>query len=253
MSFNKQIKDKGQRTKKKMTFSWKELACHGLLKELEDPSLVKHLLKVVMKERRDHVDEEAREYHSEITKENLLYILTMTIPSRCGKLRDNLLERYFAGEFGNSIRIHRDVTDELLASWQERKPYRRRDAIWTALLGGWEEQLADLNVIIDDPPVPEMEETAVSLYVDNSFFRRKSDWFQGIHEGRYYLLWHKDSFKEASHFTHWSVTASIDINVIEGRTEENPWGSQRYPDICWDPKYLRENPKERKHIDEMFC
>ena len=53
--------------------------------------------------------------------------------------------------------------------------------------------------------------------------------------------------------THWSVTASIDINVIEGRTEENPWGSQRYPDICWDPKYLRENPKERKHIDEMFC
>ena len=230
-----------------MTFSWKELACHGLLKELEDPSLVKHLLKVVMKERRDHVDEEAREYHSEITKDNLLYILTMTIPSRCDKLRHNLLDRYFAGEFGNSIRIHRDVTDELLASWQERKPYRRRDAIWTALLGGWEEQLADLNVIIDDPPGRPLNTSS-----DEEENVAKCVWFQGIHEGRYYLLWHKDSFKEASHFTHWSVTASIDINVIEGRTEENPWGSQRYPDICWDPKYLREKTKERKHIDDMF-
>ena len=78
--------------------------------------MTKDLLKVVMKVRRDHVDEEAREYHSEITKDNLLYILTMTIPSRCGKLRDSLLERYFAGEFGDSIRIHRNVVDELLAS-----------------------------------------------------------------------------------------------------------------------------------------
>jgi hypothetical protein len=231
-----------------MTFSWKELVCHGLLNDLGDPYLVKKLLKVVMKGRRDHVEEEAREYHSEITKDNLTHILTVTIPSRDGKLRDRLLERYFLVPRANcSISIHRDVTDELLASWQERKPYRRRDAIWTALLGGWEEQLADLAFIIDDPPgrppnTPSDEEDNVA----------KCDWFQGIHEGRYYLFWHKDSFKQASHFTHWSVTASIDINVIEGRTEDNPWGSQRYPDICWDPKYLRENPTERKHIDDMF-
>ena len=230
-----------------MTFSWKELVCHGLLKKVGDPSLTKDLLRVVMKEQRDHLDEEARVYHSEITRDNLLYILTMTIPTRCGKLRDRLLERFFAGELGDSISIHRNVTDELLASWQERKPYRRRDAVWTALLGGWGEQLADLNVIIDDPPGRPLNTSS-----DEEENVAKCDWFQGIHEGRYYLLWHKDSFKEASHFTHWSVTASIDINVIEGRTEENPWGSQRYPDICWDPKYLRENPKKRKHIDEMF-
>ena len=233
-----------------MSFSWKELVCHGLLKKVGDPSLVKHLMKVVMKVRRDHVDEEAREYHSEITKDNLLYILTMTIPSRCGKLRDSLLERYFAGEFGDSIRIHRNVVDELLASWNERKPYRRRDAIWTALLGGWEEQLADQAFIIDDLEVPLGRPPNTRAEDDENV--AKCEWFQGIHEGRYYLFWDQDSFVQASHFTHWSVTASIDINVVEGRTLENPWGSQSYPDICWDPKYLRENPKERKHIDDMF-
>ena len=233
-----------------MSFSWKELVCHGLLKKVGDPSLVKELLKVVMKEHRDHLDEEAREYHSEITKDNLLYILTMTIPSRCGKLRDRLLERYFAGEFGDSIRIHRNVADELLASWQERKPYRRRDAIWTALLGGWEEQLADPAFIIDDLEVPPGRPPNTRPEDDGNV--AKCEWYQGIHEGRYYLFWHQESFVQASHWTHWSVTASIDINVVEGRTESNPWGSQAYPDICWDPKYLREKPKERKHIDDMF-
>ena len=233
-----------------MTFSWKELVCHGLLKKVGDPSLAKHLLKVVMKEHRDHVEEEAREYHSEITKDNLLYILTMTIPSRSSKLRDILLERYFAGEFGDSIRIHRNVADELLASWQERKPYRRRDAIWTALLGGWEEQLADPAFIIDDLEVPPGRPPNTRPEDDENV--AKCEWYQGIHEGRYYLFWDKDSFVQASHWTHWSVTASIDINVVEGRTLENPWGSQAYPDICWDPKYLREKPKERKHIDDMF-
>ena len=244
-----------------MTFSWKELVCYGLLKKVGDPSLVKELLKVVMKEHRDHLDEEARDYHSEIMKDNLLYILTMTIPSRCGRLRDRLLERYFAGEFGDSIRIHRNVADELLASWQERKPYRRRDAIWISLLGGqWEEQWPPARAPprsfgalrwLDEPPSWRCRKE-VGLFSYTPEDVAKCEWYQGIHEGRYYLFWHQDSFVQASHFTHWSVTASIDINVVEGRTLENPWGSQAYPDICWDPKYLREKPKERKHIDDMF-
>ena len=237
-----------------MTFSWKELVCHGLLKELGDPSLVKDLLKVMMKEYRDYVGEEARVYHSENTRENLIYILTMTIPSRCGRLRDRLLERKLeAAEFGNSIRIHRDVTDELLASWQERKPYRRRDSTWVSLLGGnWGEQCDLLtNGWIEEPPSwKSREEEGLLSYTQEDV--AKCEWFQEIHEGRYYLFWHKESFIQASHFTHWSVTASIDINVVEGRTEENPWGSQAYPDICWDPKYLREKSEKRKHIDDMF-
>ena len=172
----------------------------------------------------------------------------MTIPSRCGKLRDMLLQKSFAGDLGSSSCIHRDVTDALLASWQERIPYRSRVAVSTAIYGRSEEQRDDAAFVIDDPPELPTERVGKEL----NLFDAKCDWFQEIHEGRYYLFWHKDSFKQASHFTHWSVTASIDINVIEGRTSENPWGSQQYPDICWDPKYLRENPYERKHIDDMF-
>ena len=47
-----------------MTLSWKELVLHGLLNKVGDPSLVKELLKVVMKEHRDLLEEEAREFHS---------------------------------------------------------------------------------------------------------------------------------------------------------------------------------------------
>ena len=53
-----------------MSLSWKELVLHGLLKKIclyrgGDPSLLKELLKVVMKEHRDHLEKEAREFHSE--------------------------------------------------------------------------------------------------------------------------------------------------------------------------------------------
>ncbi len=48
-----------------MTFSWKELVCHGLLKKVGDPSLVEDLLKIVMKERWLFLEEEAREFQSE--------------------------------------------------------------------------------------------------------------------------------------------------------------------------------------------
>lgn len=48
-----------------MTFSWKELVCHGLLNKVRDPSLVKELLKVVMKEHMDLLEEEARVFQSD--------------------------------------------------------------------------------------------------------------------------------------------------------------------------------------------
>jgi len=48
-----------------MSFSWKELVCHGLLVEIREPSLVKELLKMVMKERWLFLEEEAREFQSE--------------------------------------------------------------------------------------------------------------------------------------------------------------------------------------------
>jgi hypothetical protein len=48
-----------------MTLSWKELVCHGLLVEIGEPSLVKDILKMAMKERFSFLEEEAREFHSE--------------------------------------------------------------------------------------------------------------------------------------------------------------------------------------------
>jgi hypothetical protein len=48
-----------------MTLSWKELVCYGLLVKVGDPSLVKDLLKMVMKERFSFLEDEAREFHSE--------------------------------------------------------------------------------------------------------------------------------------------------------------------------------------------
>jgi len=47
-----------------MSFSWKELVCHGLMAKVRDPSLVKDLLKVVMKERWLFLEEEARGFQS---------------------------------------------------------------------------------------------------------------------------------------------------------------------------------------------
>jgi hypothetical protein len=48
-----------------MSFSWKELVCHGLLNKVRDPSLVKELLKMVMKEHMDLLEEEARVFQSD--------------------------------------------------------------------------------------------------------------------------------------------------------------------------------------------
>ena len=48
----------------KMTFSWKELVLQGLLKKVGERSLVKDILKMIMKERREHFDEEARKFQS---------------------------------------------------------------------------------------------------------------------------------------------------------------------------------------------
>ena len=48
-----------------MTLSWKEIVCHSLLVKVGDPSLVKDLMKVMMKERWLFLEEEARDFHSE--------------------------------------------------------------------------------------------------------------------------------------------------------------------------------------------
>jgi hypothetical protein len=47
-----------------MSFTWNELVCHGLLKEIGEREVVCHIMDFVKPLRRDFLEEEAREYHS---------------------------------------------------------------------------------------------------------------------------------------------------------------------------------------------
>ena len=240
-----------------MSFSWKELVCHGLLKKVGDPSLVKEILKVVMKERWLFLEEEAREFHTgiigpvvDVYRDEWRFWGHRQPSDQCFHAIAGYEERHARlkrrsasrAELWRTAIRYKNLKKELLSSWEKRMPRKRKDSILIAIgEKGWEPEDGLLNLLSDD-----------GVLLREQKYIAKCQWYQGIHEGRYYLFWHKDSFIQASHFTHWSVTASIDINVIEGRTQDNPWGSQAYPDICWDPKYLREKTKERKHIDDMF-
>jgi hypothetical protein len=207
MSLNKR-----QKTKDNMTLSWNELACYGLRNKLDDPFLIQDILRLIKKARRDYLEDEARDFHSENMKQDDMF-----------SWRRLVIE-------------HSRVTDELVSSWEERRPYNRRGAIWSAFLSdGWRQMGEE-----------DGEDFEVDLEV-----RVKCEWYEGIHEGRYYLFWH-DSFRSADRlFIPKDITTSIDINIIEGRTEENPWTNQD-EGVLWDPSYLRDGNKAKKHIDDMF-
>ena len=258
-----------------MTFSWKELVCHGLLKKVGDPSLVKDLLKIVMKERRDLLEEEAREFrswfvypvvgvyfHNKYDHPGIIHEFKR-IAGYCkvarppAKLEE---ERWLT-----AIR-HKNVNKEFISSWKERQPVRRRRIILIALVAGergWEPAEDGLTDLLSDDGGHGMRWVVSSA---------KCQWYQGIHEGRYYLFWHKDSFRAAAcdtirdgpngapeyvrHRLRGDILkASIDINVIEGRKRENRWtwpGRWGWWTSCWK-WLLDEGVKERKHIDDMFC
>ena len=84
-----------------MTFSWKELVCHGLLKEIGEPSLVTELLEMVMKERWLFLEEEARKFHSGLDVNVLNYF---------------------------RVRRKRQALHEMSLYWRERLPEERRQA-----------------------------------------------------------------------------------------------------------------------------
>ena len=48
-----------------MSFSWNELVCHGLMKKVGEPSLAREIFRYAKKMKRDYLEEEAREFHSE--------------------------------------------------------------------------------------------------------------------------------------------------------------------------------------------
>ena len=222
-----------------MTFSWKELVCHGLFKEVGEPSLVKKFLKVAMKERRDYLEEEARAFHTgsvgpvvDVYRDEWRYWGYRQPSDQCFHAIAGYEERHHPELWLTAIR-YKNLKKELLSSWQERMPRKRRESILIALKRrkGWEPEDGLQELLSDDGTLLHTQQVIA-----------KCQWYQGIHEGRYYLFWHKDSFRAAAHCSDGLscsppsekdiLRASIDINVIEGRK--------------------RENPKEKMHIDDMF-
>jgi len=228
-------------TKNKMTLSWKELVCHGLLKKVGDPSLVKDLLKMIMKGRFSFLEEEARGFHSrsvgpvvDVYRDEWRYWGHRQPSDQClhaiagyeerhARLRRSAASR--AELWLTAIR-YKNVKKELRSSWEERMPRKRKDSILIAVGAGekgWEPEDGLLDLLSDD-----------GVLLREQKYIAKCQWYQGIHEGRYYLFWHKDSFRAAAHCSDGLSCsppserdirkASIDINVIE----------------------------EKKHIDDMF-
>ena len=113
-----------------MSLSWKELVCHGLLANVGDPSLVKELLKIVMKGRWLFLEEEAREFHtSNVDYEDILLQY---------RLQDNMDFRV-SSELPLStwpkdkrmiVVLHDEVTYELKSSWKKivKERYRKKRA-----------------------------------------------------------------------------------------------------------------------------
>lgn len=148
-----------------MTLSWKELVCHGLLKEFGEPSLVKEILKLSVKEHRDYLDEEARVfYYGQIQfihermvdcyKRNII----LTGP-------ESEIKKY---------RPHYKTMHELTSTWKERGPCFWRGAV----------ARRKASLLRGDGPVPPYD----PLSEEQISHRKIVKWYEEIHEGRYYLF-----------------------------------------------------------------
>ena len=242
-----------------MTLSWKELVCHGLLKEIEETSLVKELLKMVMKERWLFLEEEAREFHTGTEYWEMLNYF---------KLEKLCLKGYIAGSLKKAISnrtpeqvLQRTVMHELRLSWKERIPEERRQAVTrhkeSTLLrwrGQGDDDIEDLG-----NQYPSIEDSI--------------KWYGEIHEGRYYLFWDK---KLALPIADWTARArrhskaflmsGFDINIIDGEgLDKNIPESWVYAYDQWTKNPMgwgarkseftmvhERGKKEKMHIDDMF-
>ena len=214
-----------------MTLSWKELVCHGLLVKVGEPSLVKDILKIAMKGRWLFLEEDGRGFHTgiigpvvDVYRDERRYWGHRVPTDQAFHAIAGYEKRHPPELWLTAIR-YKNLKKELLSSWGERMPRKRKDSILIAVGAGegWEPEDGLLNLLSDD-----------GVLLREQKYIAKCQWYQGIHEGRYYLFWHKDSFRAAAHCSDGLscsppsekdiLRASIDINVI----------------------------KEKKHIDDMF-
>jgi hypothetical protein len=119
-----------------MTLSWKELVCHGLLNQIEEPVVVKNILKMVIRYRCAYLSEEARDVHSKY-RQLLVCCSRFTCKLRPSDPLDKL-EFNSSGEYvsiGYRVwlagQLHNITVNELKSSWKEivlkfRKKRRER-------------------------------------------------------------------------------------------------------------------------------
>jgi len=240
-----------------MSFSWKELVCHGLMAKVGDPSLVKDLLKVVMKRHRYHLEEEAREFHTGSRYWEMLNYF---------KLEKLCLKGYIAGALKKSCSmrtpyqvLQRQVMHELRLSWKERVPEERRREVTrhkeSKLLGR------------------RGDEDIVDLRQQYPSIVKSIKWYGEIHEGRYYLFWDK---KLALPIADWAARArrqskaflmsGFDINIIDGEGLDNnipeswvyAYDQWTTNPMGWGARKAEFTmvhgigKKEKMHIDDMF-
>jgi len=113
-----------------MTLSWKELVCHGLLNRIEEPVVVKNILKMVMRDRCAYLSEEVREFHTENVEQCLHYIRFQNMFARGEEV---ILSELPPRKAIMLVISHNKVIYELKYSWKEivlkfRKKRRERRA-----------------------------------------------------------------------------------------------------------------------------
>ena len=243
-----------------MTFSWEELVCHGLMKKVGDPSLVKDLLKIVMKERWLFLEEEAREFHSENMKPLLNYIRLEKLWMR-GKtiVKTEILDA--RANIWSDLTSHRQAMQTLKISWRERIPEERRQAVTRHK----ESKLLRWRGATGDEDIKELGQQYPSI-------EKSIKWYGDIHEGRYYLFWDKKislpiydcAMRRKESMA--SLMSGFDINIIDGeglkknisdtwvyaydQWTKNPegWGARQFEFTMVHGR----GQKGKAHIDDMF-
>jgi len=255
-----------------MSFSWKELVCHGLLKEIGEPSLVKELLKMVMKERWLFLEEEAREFQSEFVCPVLgVYfhwqpwdpIIIQEFKKRVGYCKVARPAAALSPEMWLTAIRYKNVKKEFISSWKERIPEQRRRAVMSNKETYFRAKHNARTSIIW---------TMAELRHRHPSITESINWYGEIHEGRYYLFWDKKiapAIKDASERRRQSesfMMSGFDINIIDGE------GLYRHISDTWVYAFnhwtnspggwgARQSEftmvhsigkKEKMHIDDMF-
>ena len=150
-----------------MSFSWKELVCHGLLKGLGEKEVVRRILNLAVSSRRYEQEEEAR---------NLL------------------LEHsnYITGVLLEEDKYNKDqMLEEYKREWKWRSPDRRREKIAEWCLS--EEKTSGAYGM--SYPVWAMEWAKVRFEKDAGdlwacwWYPEMANWYRGINEGRFFLFY----------------------------------------------------------------